>query len=96
MTDAVQLLQQVAAVLQQEGKTPSLALFRARLAGRLPPQQLFAAYQQWRNNPVVATEAMMPAPVPAAADLTEPDVALAQTLARIEAKLDLILSKLDH
>lgn len=95
MTDAVQLLQQVAAVLQQEGKTPSLALFRARLAGKLAPQQLFAAYQQWRNNPLVA-EAMTPAPVPAAANSTESDSALTQTLARIEAKLDLLLSKLDR
>ena len=97
MTDAVQLLQQVATVLQQEGKTPSLALFRARLAGRVAPQQLFAAYQQWRNNPVLAaSDAEVTEPAPAKARVAEPDIALAQTLARIEAKLDLLLSKLEH
>ncbi|MGP9801718.1 hypothetical protein [Rheinheimera sp. NSM] len=95
MTDPVQLLQQVAAQLQQEGKTPSLALFRARLAGRIAPQQLFTAYQQWRNNPVVAavTES-----VESTATMPETAVAdneLAASLARIEAKLDLLLSKLD-
>lgn len=95
MTDAVILLQQVAAQLQQEGKTPSLALFRARLAGRLPPQQLFAAYQHWRNNPVFADDASdlpeqtdMPQNEPHADDITA-------RLQRIEAKLDLLLSKLE-
>lgn len=97
MTDPVQLLQQVAAQLQREGKTPGLALFRARLAGRIAPQQLFAAYQQWRNNPLVddtglSSEAA-PAQVPATAQCAE--TTLAQSLARIEAKLDLLLSKLD-
>ncbi|MBZ9612858.1 hypothetical protein [Rheinheimera maricola] len=96
MTDAVQLLQQVAAVLQQEGKSPSLALFRARLAGRLPPQQLFAAYQQWRNNPLVADIGSVSESTAAKASLPEPDQQLAQTLARIEAKLDLLLSKLER
>ena len=97
MTDAVQLLQQVAAVLQKEGKTPSLALFRARLAGRVAPQQLFAAYQQWRNNPLLAaSDAEVTEPAPATARVAGPDIALAQTLARIEAKLDLLLSKLEH
>ncbi|PKM20991.1 MAG: hypothetical protein CVV11_05865 [Gammaproteobacteria bacterium HGW-Gammaproteobacteria-15] len=95
MTDPVQLLQQVAAQLQREGKTPSLALFRARLAGRIAPQQLFAAYQQWRNNPVFDNTTPGSETVPAPATVEHADAALAQTLARIEAKLDLLLSKLD-
>ncbi|KUM54564.1 hypothetical protein [Rheinheimera sp. EpRS3] len=95
MTDPIQLLQQVAAQLQREGKTPSLALFRARLAGRIAPQQLFAAYQQWRNNPVFDETAPSTDPLPALAAPECPDSTLAQTLARIEAKLDLLLSKLD-
>lgn len=95
MTDAVQLLQQVAAKLQQEGKTPSLALFRARLAGRLAPQQLFAAYQHWRNNPVYADDA---SDLPEQTDMqqNEPHAeGITAQLQRIEAKLDLLLSKLE-
>lgn len=95
MTDPVALLQQVAAQLQQEGKTPSLALFRARLAGRMPPQQLFSAYQSWRNTPqplhTAPPEEVEQAPEAIAAD---EQIDVAQTLIRIEAKLDLLLSKL--
>lgn len=95
MTDPVALLQQVAAQLEKEGKSPSLALFRARLAGRMPPQQLFSAYQTWRNTPQpmcndITTELE---PVPTAMP-TEEHGDIAQTLARIEAKLDLLLNKL--
>jgi len=95
MTDAVMLLQQVAAQLQQEGKAPSLALFRARLAGRLPPQQLFAAYQHWRNNPVYADNASeLPGQTDIQQDENQADDVTAR-LQRIEAKLDLLLSKLE-
>lgn len=96
MTDPVQWLQQVASTLQREGKTPSLALFRARLAGKLTPQQLFSAYQQWRNNPIYSDNT--PAePEPAGLqqqDNTAEDINA--RLARIEAKLDVLLSKLEH
>ncbi|MCS4308077.1 hypothetical protein M2404_002425 [Rheinheimera pacifica] len=95
MTDPVQMLQQVAAQLQREGKTPSLALFRARLAGRIAPQQLFAAYQQWRNNPVFDDTAPSYEVAPAPNTANHTDTELRQTLARIEAKLDLLLTKLD-
>ena len=102
MTDPILLLQQIAAQLQQEGKTPSLALFRARLAGRIAPQQLFSAYQQWRNLPpaqAVAAITDLPADAtPIAADdktsSAMTDAQLAATLTRIEAKLDLLLRKL--
>jgi hypothetical protein len=97
MTDPVILLQQVAAQLQQEGKTPSLALFRARLAGRVAPQQLFAAYQSWRSNPVIAPIAESLQPKPASqAESSRKDEDVTAALARIEAKLDLLLSKLEH
>ena len=95
MTDPVALLQQVAAQLLQEGKTPSLALFRARLAGRMPPQQLFSAYQSWRNTPQPSM-GEIPTEVEAAPRgvNVEEQADITQTLARIEAKLDLLLSKL--
>lgn len=95
MTDAVMLLQQVAAQLQQEGKTPSLALFRARLAGRLAPQQLFAVYQHWRNNPVYADNG---SELPRQTDTLQVETGsddINARLQRIEAKLDLLLSKLE-
>ncbi len=96
MNDIQQLLQHVASELQQEGKTPSLALFRARLAGRVPPQQLFAAYQHWRSNPVFASTApAQAAPDSLPASQAETDD-IACRLARIEAKLDLLLSKLER
>lgn len=95
MTDPVQLLQQVAAQLQQEGKTPSLALFRARLAGRIAPQQLFAAYQHWRNNPVIAAVVESTEPATTAPAVPADNNDIAASLARIEAKLDLLLSNLD-
>lgn len=96
MTDPIQLLQQVAAQLQQEGKTPCLALFRARLAGQLPPQQLFAAYQHWRNNPAVASVMTGAEPAATTPDTEADNSDLAAALARIEAKLDLLLAKLDN
>lgn len=49
MTDLYSQLHLVANQLQAEGKTPSLALIRARLKGQ-DPVQLFSAYQQWRNS----------------------------------------------
>ncbi|MEH8020094.1 MULTISPECIES: hypothetical protein [Rheinheimera] len=95
MTDPVTLLQQIAAQLQYEGKTPSLALFRARLAGRITPQQLFSAYQHWRANPVIATDVNIAVPQTEITPQTS-SRELELTLARIEAKLDLLLSKLDN
>lgn len=95
MSDAIQLLQQTATQLQQEGKTPSLALFRSRLAGKLAPQQLFAAYQHWRSNPVYAdispsmTTQVQPAAIASTDDIDT-------RLARIEAKLDLLLNILEQ
>lgn len=90
MTDVSTLLQHTAAQLIQEGKTPSLALFRSRLAGQVPAQQLFAAYQHWRNDP--KTTSALPSATPTASTETNDD--MLQTLQRIETKLDLLLSKL--
>ena len=96
MTDINRLLQQLASQLQQEGKTPSLALFRSRLAGKVGPQQLFAAYQHWRNNPQYSElQDELPAAIAPAVSATQTD-ALQEQLDRIEAKLDLLLSKLEQ
>ena len=93
MDNPLQLMQQLATQLRQEGKTPSLALFRARLSGRMPPQVLFSTYQQWRGMPV-AEQSTDAAPEVVSAEAVQSDD-LSSQLQRIEAKLDLLLAKLD-
>lgn len=94
MASAIQLLQQVATKLRQEGKQPSLALFKARLAGQLSPPELFSAYQQWRQHPeqyidvVATTELAVSRPIN-----TEQDIG--SQLNRIEQKLDRLLQLLE-
>lgn len=93
MDNPLQLMQQLATQLRQEGKTPSLALFRARLAGRISPQVLFSTYQQWRGMPVTEQQTET-VPEPVSADKAPADD-LSSQLQRIEAKLDQLLAKLD-
>lgn len=47
-----------ASLLQQEGKTPSLALLRSRLGKRLHPAELLQAFQQWKQLPATKREAL--------------------------------------
>lgn len=95
MSGIIQRLQQVAAQLNKEGKTPSLALFKARLSGEFPAPQLFTAYQQWKSSlqdnhqPVAETQSQ---PLPD--DTISFPVSLQQQLDRIEAKLDLLLRRI--
>ena len=49
--DLYTLVCQLTHTLQTEGKTPSLALVRARAGKGISPTALFSAYQQWRANP---------------------------------------------
>lgn len=84
----------VASQLQQEGKSPSLALVRARLGGGINPTELFTAYQSWRaqGSPIQKlpeAELTTPEPVSTAAS---PDIRA--DIARLEQKLDLILQLL--
>lgn len=51
MMDLYTLVCQLTHTLQTEGKTPSLALVRARAGKGISPTALFSAYQQWRANP---------------------------------------------
>ncbi len=84
----------VASQLQQEGKSPSLALVRARLGGGINPAELFSAYQNWRAQ---GSPAQKPETIPNATPKSvpaEPDTDLRADLARLEHKLDLILQLL--
>lgn len=95
MASAIQLLQQTASKLRQEGKQPSLALFKARLAGQLSPPELFSAYQQWRQHPEPYADALptddlaVSRPISAEQDLSN-------QLDRIEQKLDRLLQLLEQ
>lgn len=95
MASKIQLLQQMATKLRQEGKQPSLALFKARLAGQLSAPELFSAYQQWRQHPeqfVEATEIeelAIAQPIHAEQDMSS-------RLERIERKLDQLIALLER
>lgn len=84
----------VASQLQQEGKSPSLALVRARLGGGISAAELFSAYQSWRAQgcplqKVADAELTITEPIPAK---VQDD--LRADIARLESKLDLILQLL--
>lgn len=85
-----QQVAKIAAQLQQEGKEPSLALIKARLGTSTMSPALLQAYQAWRNGTVSLQPATEQPPQP---DI-EPPCDIKADLARIEAKLDLIIKKL--
>ncbi|GAA0660427.1 hypothetical protein GCM10009426_08230 [Rheinheimera tangshanensis] len=90
-----QLSQQIAKIasqLQQEGKEPSLALIKARLGTATMSPALLQAYQAWRTGAV----SLLPESAPAVQAQTEAELPkdIKADLARIEAKLDLIIKKL--
>ncbi len=105
MTQLYSLVCQLAADLQREGKTPSLALVRARAGKGVDAPALFHAYQQWRANPpaaataepqpqqnnVLQTEATLQA-----SDQASEIAALQQQVQRMEQKLDLALALLQQ
>ncbi|TXH96092.1 MAG: hypothetical protein E6Q75_08255 [Rheinheimera sp.] len=84
----------IASQLQQEGKSPSLALVRARLGGGINPTELFSAYQSWRaqGSPMQQQQEAPAAPAAQAAVVTPPN--WQADIARLEHKLDLILQLL--
>jgi hypothetical protein len=105
MTQLYSLVCQLAADLQREGKTPSLALIRARAGKGIDAPALFHAYQQWRANPpavatadhqhhqnnVLQTEATFQA-----SDQAADIAALQQQVLRLEQKLDQALELLQQ
>lgn len=93
MASAIQLLQHAATKLRQEGKQPSLALFKARLAGQLSPPELFSAYQQWRQHAEQYAETL-PTDDLAVSRPINAEQDLASQLNRIEQKLDRLLELL--
>jgi len=96
MSSPLQLLQHTAASLLRQGKTPSLALFKARLGNQLNGPELFAAYQQWRQLPSTE-QAVAGNYIDIAMPATEAATSAQQAqLNRIEAKLDQLLALLQQ
>lgn len=90
MESLSQQIAKVAAQLQQESKEPSLALIKARLGIATMSPALLQAYQAWRNGAVaedMQTELSTRSDAETSSDFKA-------DLARIEAKLDLIMKKL--
>ena len=95
MTTAIRLLQHAAAQLRQEGKKPSLALFKAKLTGQLNAPELFTAYQQWRQQPIAEEDPALVADLAFSRHINaEQD--MSSQLNRIEQKLDLLISLLEN
>ena len=86
---ALELLSQEAARLQQEGKTPSLALLRSRLGRSVPPADLLPAFQQWKQLPAAAKQAAANSPdsIEPAAEIPPPSDPLAYRMEQLEAKV---------
>lgn len=104
MTQLYSLVCQLAADLQREGKTPSLALVRARAGKGVDAPALFHAYQQWRANPPVPATAsdnhqhnVLQTEATFQASNQPADIAaLQQQVLRLEQKLDLALELLQQ
>lgn len=94
MNNSYQQVCVLASQLQAEGKTPSLALIRARAGKGVDAVALFSAYQQWLAQPshpqppsidaAITTQTLTPTAEPAMADIQ----ALQQDIRRLEHKVD--------
>ncbi len=78
--------------LLAEGKTPTVALTKARLASPVPMPVLIAAVSQYKNNPEAFS--LLARHTVAAPD--QPEEAQQTQLDRIEQKLDRLLTLLEQ
>ncbi len=87
-------IEQIAQGLRQAGKTPSLALIRARIGAGVSAAELMTAYQRWHNTH--GSLASAPAALPVAAVATCDSSISPADFQRLEAKVDLILQLLQQ
>ncbi|CAM4306301.1 hypothetical protein [Pseudoalteromonas byunsanensis] len=81
-------VQKAIADLVAEGKTPSVALTKARLSGSIPMPVIIAGISAYKNNPDIVTQPLPP--------FSEQDTPSGQSqLDRIEQKLDRLLFLLE-
>jgi hypothetical protein len=77
-------------VLLDEGKTPTVALTKSRLAEPVPMPMIIAAVSQYKNNPDSINNFIKTSQQPENAELK------ASQLDRIEQKLDQLLALLEQ
>tara|TARA_B100001059_G_scaffold5549_1_gene4663 strand:+ start:1529 stop:1795 length:267 start_codon:yes stop_codon:yes gene_type:complete len=77
-------------VLLDEGKTPTVALTKSRLAQPVPMPMIIAAVSQYKNNPDSINNFIKTSQQPENAELK------ASQLDRIEQKLDQLLALLER
>ena len=77
-------------VLLDEGKTPTVALTKSRLAQPVPMPMIIAAVSQYKNNPDSINNFIKTSQQPENAELK------ASQLDRIEQKLDQLLTLLEQ
>ena len=77
-------------VLLDEGKTPTVALTKSRLAQPVPMPMIIAAVSQYKNNPDSINNFVKTSQQPENAELK------ASQLDRIEQKLDQLLALLER
>ncbi|AUL73195.1 hypothetical protein ATS72_006145 [Pseudoalteromonas sp. 13-15] len=77
-------------VLLDEGKTPTVALTKSRLAQPVPMPMIIAAVSQYKNNPDSINNFIKTSQQPENAELK------ASQLDRIEQKLDQLLALLEQ
>ncbi|MDA8938845.1 hypothetical protein N9H48_00435 [Pseudoalteromonas marina] len=77
-------------VLLDEGKTPTVALTKSRLAQPVPMPMIIAAVSQYKNNPDSINNFVKTSQQPENAELK------ASQLDRIEQKLDQLLALLEQ
>ncbi|QIL86062.1 hypothetical protein G7083_09530 [Vibrio sp. HDW18] len=83
-TNVSQQLEQILNQLTQQGKTPSVALVKARLTTPVPMPAIIAALKSWKNSqriPSIEVAAPMPA------NLEQRVALLEQTLLQLSARV---------
>lgn len=84
-------IEQIAQSLRQAGKTPSLALVRARLGPGIAAAELMTVYQRWHSTQGSLSHETPPV---STGPLQQPTAISADDFARLEAKIDHILQLL--
>ncbi|MCF6436355.1 MULTISPECIES: hypothetical protein [Pseudoalteromonas] len=80
-------VQKAIADLVVEGKTPSVALTKARLNGSVPMPVIIAGLSAYKNNPDIVKQPLQP--------ISEQDTPSQSQLDRIEQKLDRLLALME-
>ncbi|MGO1296823.1 MAG: hypothetical protein ACTMIA_05875 [Vibrio sp.] len=85
-------LQQVFTQLEQEGKTPSVALLKARLTTSVPMPALISAVRRWKSSARLPKVEVSTQPITDAARITQ----LEQQVAELTQRLIQLEQQMEH